>query len=448
MDAAVRLLVTLGLVALSGVSPARAGTQPTAILHAHDEPLRSVATYVCRLPAQGYSHVQITPVQRSNPGPQWWKRYQPIDHLTIEGRGSAGDLRALTRTAHGCGMKVIADVVLNHMASDPRFASLAFPGLSAADFHRRCTIDYSDGNPRTERDCWLNGDLPDLDQSRPAVMERLKRHLRMLVDLGVDGFRFDAAKHIDPGQLQELVMYVNAISGGRSWNYLEVVDDADTRPQMYTPVAAVTDFTLCDTLKNALSLGGSLSALRVPQAIDDPRSVTFGVNHDSDPQINPGFPRCQTANRGDAQLANAYVLAREGGTPLILARDNLEVAYLSAGARFRSILRQRAAEGRPTRETVLAVGDSDTLLLMARGEEGFFVLNKAAARADLPVLDLTLSHLEGCYRELRNHFTVAIERRPNGRKYVSRWGSWARGGLEVQGRDALYFVRVPFSDCR
>ncbi|MFM8604766.1 MAG: alpha-amylase family glycosyl hydrolase, partial [Cyanobium sp.] len=44
-----------------------------------------------------------------------------------------------------------------------------------------------------------SGDLPDLDQSRPAVMERLKRHLRMLVDLGVDGFRFDAAKHIDPG---------------------------------------------------------------------------------------------------------------------------------------------------------------------------------------------------------------------------------------------------------
>jgi alpha-amylase len=83
---------------------------------------------------------------------------------------------------------------------------------------------------------------------------------------------------------------------------------------------------------------------------------------------------------------------------------------------------------------------------MERGNEGFFVVNKAASQFDTPYLDLTLTNLEGCYRELRNHFSVAIERRQN-KKYISRWGSWNRGGLQVQGRDALYFVRVPFQDC-
>ncbi|MGB3615038.1 MAG: hypothetical protein WBA10_14695, partial [Elainellaceae cyanobacterium] len=65
---------------------------------------------------------------------------------------------------------------------------------------------------------------------------------------------------------------------------------------------------------------------------------------------------------------------------------------------------------------------------------------------DLSTLDLTLSNLEGCYQELRNDFTVAIEQRGD-KKFVTRWGTWDRGGIEVQGRDALYLVRVPFEQC-
>jgi alpha-amylase len=84
---------------------------------------------------------------------------------------------------------------------------------------------------------------------------------------------------------------------------------------------------------------------------------------------------------------------------------------------------------------------------MERGSEGFFVANKALEEFDIPALDLTLTNLEGCYRELRNGFTVAIERRGS-RKFVTRWGTWNRGGMEVQGRDALFFVREPFSQCR
>ncbi|MGL5806015.1 MAG: hypothetical protein ACRC11_11335 [Xenococcaceae cyanobacterium] len=42
---------------------------------------------------------------------------------------------------------------------------------------------------------------------------------------------------------------------------------------------------------------------------------------------------------------------------------------------------------------------------------------------------------------------MAIERRNNGKKYVTRWGSNTRGGLEIQGRDALYFIREPFQQC-
>ena len=64
------------------------------------------------------------------------------------------------------------------------------------------------------------------------------------------------------------------------------------------------------------------------------------------------------------------------------------------------------------------------------------------------VLDLTLTHVEGCYRKLRNNFSVAVERRRDGKKYVTRWGTWDRGGMAVQGREALYFIREPWEQCQ
>jgi alpha-amylase len=85
---------------------------------------------------------------------------------------------------------------------------------------------------------------------------------------------------------------------------------------------------------------------------------------------------------------------------------------------------------------------------MERGAEGFFVVNKAGESLDQPVLDMTLTNLEGCYRELRNNFFVAIEKKEQGKKYVTRWGTWARGGIEVHPRDALYFIREPWSNCQ
>lgn len=426
--------------------------QPTAIFHAHDEPYSQVSAYVCALAKQGYSHVQIAPAQQSNPGPlpsplEWAVRYQPVDFRVIAGRGNEQDLRKLTDTAKRCNVQVIADVVFNHMANMEEFRDLNFPTFSPADFHPRCDINYGDGNTTTERSCWLNGDLPDLNQSRPNVQAIQKAHLQKLMDLGVSGFRFDAAKHIEPRYIQEYVNYINTASQGKAWNYLEVIEDNDTRPEEYTPIAAVTDFRLCHSLLKAFSFGGDLRSLRVPTALGDSRSVTFGVNHDTDVELNPGFPVCRFSDRTDTALATAYVLARESGTPLVLGKDNLTVPYIRHGVNFRQIMQQRGKEGKRVKETVLAVVDRPTLLLMERGSEGFFVVNKATEKFDIPVLDLSLTNLEGCYRELRNNFTVAIERRNNNKKYVTRWGSWNRGGMNVQARDALYFIREPFNQC-
>ena len=119
--------------------------------------------------------------------------------------------------AHGCNIKIIADVVFNHMASMPDYSTLTnypnFPDPGAQDvrangsqfFHRQCDINYRDGNRYTEVNCWLGGALPDLNQDNPTVRDVQKRHLKKLMELGVDGFRFDAAKHMSAEAVQSFI---------------------------------------------------------------------------------------------------------------------------------------------------------------------------------------------------------------------------------------------------
>lgn len=432
-----------------------AADQPTAIFHAFNQQYSDIAKFACTLADQGYTHIQISPAQKSNPGNEWWKRYQPIDYSVIDGLGTESDLKRLTDKAHSCNIKVIADVVFNHMAnldSNDGIEDVSkFPNLSPSDFNssstsnpikRPCEINYNDRKRDTEVDCWLGG-LSDL-KFTANVKAIQKAHLKKLLNLGIDGFRFDAAKHMPPDVVKEYIDYIDRESLGKTWNYLEVIKDSDTKAEDYNWIAAVEDFLLYDSLKNAFTFGGDLRSLPAT-AVNDPRSVTFGRNHDTirelnDEAINP------YDDITDSYLATAYVLARKNGTPLIFNEDNLKSPYINTGVKFRKIMIQREQAGKNANENILRVTNSPTVLVMERGAEGFFIENKGTDKFDAPAIDLTLSNLEGCYRELRNNFTVSIENR-NGKKFVTRWGTPNRGGMSVEGRDALYFIREPFSQC-
>jgi alpha-amylase len=429
------------------VSIVFAAEEPVAVFHAFDDHYTMIESYVCEISNQGYSHVQIPPAQKSNPDKSWWARYQPIDFSIIEGRGSETDLKKLIDKAHGCGVKVIADVVFNHMASLDEYKGLdKFPGLSKEDFHQRCDIDYS--NRGSVMNCWLNGNLPDLNQAGKAVQTIQKNHIKKLLALGIDGFRFDAAKHMPADMVKNYIDYIDKESNGNTWNYLEVIEDSGTKAEDYSWVAAVTDFVLYkESLLKAFSVGGDLRSLKLPRAVDDRRSVTFGRNHDTILETNKNCIVGCYGDPTDSYLATTYVLAREQGTPLVLNWDNYDSPFIRYGAKFRRIMIQRGRNGENVKENILGVVDSPNVMIMERGSQGFFVLNKAADRFDIPSLDMTLTNLEGCYRELRRNFTVAVQKRDDGKKYVTRWGRWTRGGLEIFGREALYFVREPWEQC-
>ena len=451
-------------------SPAYAGEQPIAIFHAFNLQYKDVEGFVCDLAEQGYSHIQISPAQKSNPGPfesplEWAQRYQPIDYGVIDGLGTEDDLKQLVNQAHDCNVKVIADIVFNHMANIDNgdgFEDLTkYPNLSPADFKTKSEdpenglgedpcriggINYNDGDTISEIYCWLGG-LPDL-KFTDNVKNIQKDHLKTLLNLGIDGFRFDAAKHMPPEVVKEYIDFIDTESNAQTWNYLEVIEDNDTPAENYNWIAAVTDFLIYNSMKEAYSFGGDLRNLP-GNAVNDRRSVTFGRNHDSAPEIRKNQADAYNAydDVTDSYLATAYILAREDGTPLILDKDNLNSPYIKYGVKFRQIISQRGAEDKNVKESILRVINKPTILVLERGPEGFLVENKAIEKLDLPVLDLTLTNLEGCYRELRNNFNVTIEKNSDGKKYVTGWGTSSRGGIEIEGRDALYFIREPWESC-
>ncbi|MFI0510013.1 malto-oligosyltrehalose synthase [Streptomyces sp. WSLK1-5] len=84
-----------------------------------DFPFAAAAQAVPYLASLGVSHLHLSPVLESVPGSR--HGYDVVDHARVRGElGGEEGLRALSRTAREHGLGLVADIVPNHMAMDPR----------------------------------------------------------------------------------------------------------------------------------------------------------------------------------------------------------------------------------------------------------------------------------------------------------------------------------------
>ena len=131
--------------------------------------------------------------------------------------GTIDDVRAFIEASHQRGIRVIADLVMNHTSSDHEWfqrARSAPPGSPERDWyvwsdtvHRyeEARIIFTD----TETSNWTWDEQagayfwhrffshqPDLNFDNPAVREAMIEALRFWLDLGLDGFRLDAIPYL------------------------------------------------------------------------------------------------------------------------------------------------------------------------------------------------------------------------------------------------------------
>lgn len=200
-------------------------------------PFDSVAKECAMLAKTGYGYVEISPVQEHIRGPQWWTSYQPVSYQIAGRLGDESSFKNMITQCHMAGVKVIVDVVINHMTrgygvgtKGTRYSKYDYPGTyQVQDFHwcRTNINDYSDRD--NVQNCELDS-LADLDTGSDYVRSKIASFLNHLIALDVDGFRIDAAKHISAddltairGRLVKNIFWVQEViySEGEAVNPLE-----------------------------------------------------------------------------------------------------------------------------------------------------------------------------------------------------------------------------------
>ena len=117
--------------------------------------------------------------------------------------GTMDDFKRLLEEAHKRGIRVTIDWVLNHTSSQHSWFLQAQDSVSPYHLWYRWTTDsqpgpgwrYAGGGEYYY--AHFSEGLPDLNYANPEVVAEMKKFMRFwLQDVGVDGFRLDAAKHI------------------------------------------------------------------------------------------------------------------------------------------------------------------------------------------------------------------------------------------------------------
>jgi maltose alpha-D-glucosyltransferase/alpha-amylase len=143
--------------------------------------------------------------------------YDISDYFTILPEfGDLGDFVQLVDEAHKRGMRVIADLVMNHTSDQhPWFqASRSDPTGPYGDYYVWSDTDTRYRDARiifvdTEKSNWtfdpvrgayywhrFFGHQPDLNFENPAVQDTMLGTLRFWLELGIDGFRLDAVPYL------------------------------------------------------------------------------------------------------------------------------------------------------------------------------------------------------------------------------------------------------------
>lgn len=421
-------------------SKSNATAKAGVIYQAFNMRFRDIKAQLPELQKQGFTYIQISPPQKSNPAPEWWGRYQPLDHTILDSPlGTEKELKDIINAAHSQNMKIIIDVVFNHMANYGNYTkSLNYPRFSPQDFHPQSCIDYNNRASVTQG--WLNCELPDLKTTSSYVRQEAKNYLKKLLALGADGFRFDAAKHIEPDFFRDILTVVPP----DKFVYGEVIGQTLAESNEYTKIFPVTDFHLISTMSNAFSIGGDLRSLIAPSAsgnaLPGAKAVTFAQNHDTvTGQIDYKFPTPQ-----DTVLASAFVLARQEGVPIVY-RDDAQEPIIKAGVVFHQTMMGKPQYFRDGDE-IAPDADNPNMLFLERGNKGLTIINKAGEFFDIPAAKMPGLDI-GCYKELRYNFTIAVGKGGDSQNYITQWGTKQRGGIKIGPRTVLFFMPTSPNEC-
>lgn len=177
----------------------------------HGGDLRGIQDHLDYLKQLGVTTIWTTPLY-DNSGEQSgnsYHGYSATDMYAVDPHlGTMQDLQALVHAAHARGMKMVLDMVPNHVgAAHPWAKDMPTPDWfnGTPDSHIEAQYDFSsivnpNGDPKT-RDAvlkgWFANVLPDLNQGNPLVSLYLIQNAIWWMEMsGADGLRLDTFPYV------------------------------------------------------------------------------------------------------------------------------------------------------------------------------------------------------------------------------------------------------------
>lgn len=302
----------------------------------------------------GVEGLWLTPIFRS---PSYHK-YDVADFYTIDPDfGTEEDLKELLALCHERNVLVILDLPINHTSTQNAW----YANFRVAHLKEDPTNEYYDfyswakaGETPSDRtfmqingtndcvECNFSTEMPEPDFDNPFVRETMLDVAKYYLDLGVDGFRFDAAKYIYFGDTAENVAfwswYIRELKSVKSDVYtVAEVWDADSMTDNYYRALNCFDFTTSQVsgLISETAQKGDVNRFtayvedyltRVTPLREDAMQLLFVSNHDMDRAA--GY---LTEASGHMRMAaNLYLLSP--GSPFIYYGEELGMRGSRGGA--------------------------------------------------------------------------------------------------------------------
>lgn len=452
-------LLTSSFAAITSVNAAEVDSTQTAsadstlrdkvgdgvMLHAFNWSYNTIKENLPAIAAAGYTTVQTSPVQQpkdySTSGDvtgQWWKLYQPISFHIAEKSwlGTKDDLKSLCDEADKYGIKIICDIVSNHIANAdedrPETVSNQVKKYEPEFYKKRRTYTRTykgDANDSSVQ-AVVQGHVskcPDLVTNDTAVQTYIINLLKECIDCGVDGFRFDAAKHIETEDDGEYASdywknittsassYYTQKTGDDLYIYGEILNNcgADRSYSSYTKYINVTDNKTGDAVLYNVTKGKASTATnaKYKSGVAASNAVLWAESHDTYEGSSGSSGFSNTAGISDENVVKAWaiVASRKDSTALFFARPGTALmGNISTDSTYKS-----TAVSEINKFHNLFVGQSEKLgssgdiAYVARGTSGIVLSNCKGTNASVSISGTGLA--DGKYTDTVSgaEFTVA-----------------------------------------
>jgi glycosidase len=290
---------------------AQVGVNRDKVFFRHGGDLRGVIDRLDYLKDLGITAIWLNPVLENDQPYESYHGYAISDHYRVDRRfGTNETYRELVRAAHDRGIKVIMDVIFNHVG-DQHYLIKDLPGTDwihqwpeyTQTTYRATTLldpHVTDYDRRLMTDGWFDKHMPDLNQDNDHLANYLiQNSIWWTLYSGQDGFRIDTYAYPDPVFMARwnerlLAEFPKLGIFGETWVHGPAVqawftEGRHLHPDFNTHLPGVTDFQLYYAINDALNNepGWTDGVLKLYYTLaqdylyqDPSRNVIFLDNHD------------------------------------------------------------------------------------------------------------------------------------------------------------------------